>query len=89
MFDPRPITRTVEELAADPDFRPEATGIPMMDKKPYGWHTKHREAVRRDTACLVLGCRVAYAPGGVCGYCRGRVNLLRKSGRATGLAGAA
>lgn len=22
-------------------------------------------------------CRVRYAPGGVCGYCRGRVKMLR------------
>lgn len=70
---------TIDELAADPGFDPDATGLSPFDLKPYGWHVRRAggEPRRAGVDCEVPGCGVRYAPGGVCGYCRAKVKLIR------------
>jgi hypothetical protein len=72
---------TLSELAADPDFDPDVTGMCGHDRRPWGSSAKRggrtRTRVAERTRCRVVGCGVPYAPAGVCGYCRQRVRILR------------
>lgn len=72
---------TLEELASDLTFNPDTTGL-VGDYKPWngagGKTPGGRIKAKRRTLCVVWGCAVAYAPAGVCGYCRGRVKAIRK-----------
>lgn len=84
-----PVTKvvTLAELAADASWHPQ-DDIPLFrDPRPHGFNIRPRAQVRAHTQCRVVGCGVAYSPGGVCGYCRYAVRVLR-SGRATGQTGA-
>lgn len=76
---------TIQELAADPRFDPEITGMDYLtDRKPWsaqaGW--AFRRLARERTRCQVMNCGIPYAPAGVCGYCRALVKRLREAAQA-------
>jgi hypothetical protein len=69
---------TIDQLAADPGFDPDANARMLTDpKRPQGRPPK--SGVRKPRECLVLGCKCLYpGPNGVCGYCCARVRQARE-----------
>jgi hypothetical protein len=67
---------TIDELAADPLFDPDANARMVTDpKRPQGRPPK---AGYKPRACLVLGCAALHpGPNGVCGYCSAAVRRAR------------